>query len=182
MDITFTSRHQEVSKMAKSYLVEKLERISKNIPKVTGAHAIFDSERYQHKVEVVILVHHTRIRAAEKTEDVMASIDKVMDKLQRQLKKYKDKLQFHRTKEKEFETSSGDGDEMDEEENEPHLVRARKFATKPMSSEEAMAQLKLSDDVFLVFLNAQSESVNVVYKKKDGNFGLIEPRVGKVKI
>lgn len=178
MEIIFTGRHQEVNESVKSYLSSKLERSIKNIPKVNGVHVIIDSERYQHKVEVLIHLTHMRIRAAEKTDNLTASIDKVLDKLDRQLKKYKDKLQFHRTNDKEERFEKATAVEESDDSEEYQLVRAKKFAAKPMDPSEAMMQLKLSDDIFLVFMNAESSSVNVIYKKKDGHFGLIEPKIG----
>lgn len=181
MDITFTGRHQGVTESLKSYLTSKLERVIKNIPKVNGVHVIIDSERFQHKVEVLIHLNHRRVRAAEKTDNLTASMDQVVDKLERQLKKYKDKLQYHRTKDKgdrilDQTTSEVVEESEDEMKGEPKLIRSRKFAVKPMDPGEASMQLKLVEDNFLVFLNSQTNCVNVIYKRKDGNFGLIEPR------
>ncbi len=179
MEIIFTGRHEYVDSKAKSYVEKKLERTIRNIPKVTSVHVIIDSERFNHKVEVVVHVNHQRLRAADKSEDLMASIDLVLDKLSRQLKKYKDKLQAHRkrvrlsTLEKQVEESRPVVDE--DEEEKPQLIRTRKFAPKPMDANEAMMQLKLSDDAFLVFFNAETNRVSVVYKMKDEHFGLIEP-------
>lgn len=176
MEIIFTGRHQGVNETVKSYLTNKLERSIKNIPKVNGVHVIIDSERFQHKVEVLIHLNHMRLRAAEKSENLTGSIDKVLDKLERQLKKYKDKLQHHRSRDKEILLSKAASRERtDEVKENPRLIRTKKLAPKPMDSSEAMMQLKLSEDNFLVFFNAETNLVNVIYKKKDGNFGLIEP-------
>lgn len=178
MEITFTGRHQEMTENIKEYFSEKLEKVVKNIPKVGGIHVIVDLERFQYKVEVVVHASHADIRAAQKTDDLMASFDKVMDKLQRQLNKYKEKLQYHRTKEEKMPKSELPS--MEEEVRKPpKLIRVKKFEPKPMDASEALMQLKLSDDDFLVFLNADTELVNVIYKLKDGNFGLIEPETGK---
>ncbi len=180
MDIIFTGRHEYIESKAKSYVEKKLERTIRNIPKVTSVHVIIDSERFNHKVEIIVHVNHQKIRAADKSEDLMASIDLVLDKLSRQLKKLKDKLQAHRkrvrlsTLEERAEASRPVVDKDDDEEK-PQLVRTRKFAPKPMDANEAMMQLKLSDDAFLVFFNAETNRVSVVYKMKDGHFGLIEP-------
>lgn len=178
MEITFTGRHQEMTENIKEYFSEKLERIVKNIPKVGGVHVIVDLERFQYKVEVVIHVSHTDIRAAEKTDDLMASFDKVVDKLQRQLKKYKEKLQYHRMKGEKVSKSDVPFSE-EEIQKPPRLIRVKKFEPKPMDASEALMQLKLSSDDFLVFLNADTDLVNVIYRLKDGNFGLIEPETGK---
>jgi putative sigma-54 modulation protein len=176
VEIIFTGRHQGVNASVKSYLTSKLERSIKNIPKVNGVHVIIDSERFQHKVEVLIHLNHMRLRAAEKAENLTASIDKVLDKLERQLKKYKDKLQHHRSRDKEILLSKAISEERAEEtKGNPRLIRTKRLAPKPMDESEAMMQLKLSEDVFLVFLNSETDVVNVIYKKKDGNFGLIEP-------
>jgi len=176
VEIIFTGRHQGVNSTIKSYLTNKLERSIKNIPKVNGAHVIIDHERFQHKVEILIHLNHMRLRAAEKSDNLTASIDKVLDKLDRQLKKYKDKLQYHRSHDKEILLAKASSlENEDDTKRSPRLVRTKRVAAKPMDPNEAMMQLNLSDDVFLAFLNSESEQVNVVYKKNDGNFGLIEP-------
>jgi putative sigma-54 modulation protein len=164
-------------------LTSKLERSIKNIPKVNGVHVIIDSERFQHKVEVLIHLNHMRLRAAEKADNLTGSIDKVLDKLERQLKKYKDKLQYHRSRDKEILLSKAAMSETaDEGAAAPRLITTKRIAPKPMDPNEAMMQLKLSEDSFLVFYNSETDGVNVVYKKTDGNFGLIEPEGRKKKI
>lgn len=178
MDIIFTGRHQNVTSNAKSYIGKKLERSIKNIPKVTAVHVIMDSERFNHKVEVVVHANHQQIRAADKSEDLTASIDLVVDKIDRQLKKYKDKLQDHRRRVRKpstFKEEIESPESTEDEDGGSRLIRTRKFAPKPMDANEAMMQLKLSDDIFLVFLDAETNRVSVIYKKKGGDFGLIEP-------
>ena len=180
----FTGRHQGVAESVKSYLTSKVERSIRNIPKVNSVHLIIDSERFEHKVEVLIHLNHMSVQAEATSEDIVASVDKVVDKLQRQLKKYKEKIQDHRTKEKELRLKQGGSiaDEIDEEvKKPPRLIRVKKIAAKPMDPAEAMMQLNLSDEIFWVFHNAQTNDVNVIYKKKDGNFGLIEPQSGEKK-
>lgn len=177
MEIIFTGRHQGLSEGIKSYLSAKLEKSIRNIPKVNGVHAIVDSERFRHKVEILIQVRAARIRAAEKGEDLKATVDTVLDKIERLLKKYKDKLQYHRTEDKETalmrQAMSAGPDTV----RAPRLVRSRKIAPKPMDANEALMQIKLSDEDFLVFLNAETETLNVIYKMKNGDYGLIEPQV-----
>lgn len=179
MEITFTGRHQTVSDALKDYVTSKLERAVKNIPKVNGAHVIIDSERYQHKVEVIVQVINQRIRAADKSDDLTASMDKAIDKLERQLKKYKDKLQYHRTKGKDFPVEESVEIEAEDTVRKPRLIRTKKIAPKPMDANEAFMQLQLSDEEFMVFMNAETDAISVVYKREDGNYGLIEPQGGR---
>lgn len=178
-DILVTGRHTSVTEQVKDYVHKKVLRTIKNVPKVHGVHVILDVERFKKKAEVVIVLHHMKVRAAADSEDILASIDIVVDKLQKQLSKYKDKLQGHhrgpglREISVKEEYLSSDEDEPAEK---PKLVQTRDFfAPKPMSADEALMQLGLSNDLFLVFKNSQTDQVNVVYRMKDGNVGLIEP-------
>ena len=112
------------------------------------------------------------MRCEESTDDMYASIDKAVDKLERQINKHKTKLEKRvRGGKLLFEniTSAEDNDES------PKVVRTKRFAMKPMPVEEAILQMELLGHSFFVFSNSNTEEVNVVYRRKDGNYGLIEP-------
>ena len=135
------------------------------------------------------LANGTTIHAEEQSEDMYASIDLVADKLERQLKRYKDKLKSrgHHMPSKAdralnlnmsvLEQISVEGTAEQSEPSSPVVIRSRRFTLKPMSVEEAALQLDLIDHEFLVFTNSQNEQINVIYRRKDGNYGLIEPQV-----
>ena len=104
---------------------------------------------------------------------MLGVIEEIVDKLEGQLRRYKTKLQKRYVNENQFHFDALE-DEDDDEET-PKVVRTKKFAIKPMSVEEATMQMELLGHDFFVFLNAETDDVNVVYMRKDGNFGLIEP-------
>ena len=176
-DILVTGRHVSITDSVKDYVQKKILRAIKNVPKVHGIHVILDVERFKKKAEVVIVLHHMKVRAAADSEDIMASIDIVVDKLQKQLHKYKEKLQDrHRGSGiKEFTLHEEYSPLQAEEERKPRLVKTRALDPKPMSVDEAVMQLGISDDFFIVFRNSQSDQLNVVYHRDDGDVGLIEP-------
>ena len=126
-------------------------------------------------LEVTIPMGKTILRAEERSEDMAGSIEAVVDKLEGQLRKHKTKLQKRYANEPlKFNFDALESEEEDEADM-PKVVRTKKFAVKPMSVEEATMQMELLGHDFFVFLNAETEDVNVVYARKDGNFGLIEP-------
>jgi len=136
-------------------------------------------ERELEVVEITSQVDSLILRGEEHTEDMYASIDGAVDKIERQLKKYKTKLQRRfQDAPKISELAAGEGAEEDKEkqdENDTVIVKTKRFAVKPMSVEEAVMQMDLLGHDFFVFSNADTEEVNVVYRRKDGRYGLIEP-------
>ena len=124
--------------------------------------------------EVTILSKGLFIRAEETTNDMYASIDAVIDKLERQIRKNKTKL-GRRIHQEAFVPDNFQIDEQIEEENSFKIMKSKRFAIKPMDVEEAILQMNLLGHNFFVFSNSETEEVNVVYKRKDGNYGLIEP-------
>ena len=128
-------------------------------------------------MEVTIPLGKTILRAEEKTDSTMGSIEAVIDKLEGQLRKYKTKLR-KRYEAQDSKLKFEAFDDLDEQApavDEPKIVRTKKFAIKPMSPEEAAMQMDLLEHDFFVFLNAETDDVNVVYRRKNGDYGLIEP-------
>ncbi len=129
-------------------------------------------EKYRHKVEVLLKVNGVLIQAEAITGDVYSSIDEVAEKLERQIKKYKEKLVSHRKAE------GKEGTEVQETALPPEvgtIIKNKRFELKPMSPDEAVMQMELLDKDFFVFTNDNSGEINVIYRRRDGNFGLIEP-------
>lgn len=176
-NISVTGRHLDVTESMKQHAREKLEKIKKYFPRVIDIHVVMDIQKFNHKVEVILQANHINIQAKEVTKDMYISIDKVVAKLDRQLKKYKNKIQEHRHREAKTTLLPLDiiSFKKKSDDFEPKVVTSEKFSAKPMFLDEAMVQVKLSRDNFLVFTNAENEKINVIYKRKDGNFGLIEP-------
>ncbi|MPW24854.1 ribosome-associated translation inhibitor RaiA [Alkalibaculum sp. M08DMB] len=172
MRIIIYGKNIEVTEGLKGMLEKKLNKFDKYFKSDVEATATLSTQKNKHILEVQIQFNGNLLRAEEATDDMYASIDKVVDKLEGQLRKYKSKI------EKRQKDSTIRFESFDKEKNgssETKIVKTKKFAIKPMSSEEATLQMDLIGHTFFVFLNSESDEVNVVYKRKDGNFGLIEP-------
>jgi putative sigma-54 modulation protein len=178
MDMTVTGRHVDVTPAIREYAGKKLDHIGIDFPRILSAHYILEVDKFRHIAELVLQCgNHITIEAREVSEDLYASIDRVVDKVARQMRKYKTKIQRHRPRKAvafdvEEQVMTHD---LHEDEGTTQLVHTEKFAIKPMFVDEAVLQLELSDRQFLVFLNAETEKVNVMYRRKKGDFGLIEP-------
>jgi putative sigma-54 modulation protein len=179
MDITVTGRHIEATPAIKDYAAKKLEHVGIDFPRILSAHFILDVEKFRHIAELVIQCgNHITIEAREISEDLYASIDRVVDKVARQMRKYKTKIQDHRPRDVEmFHVDEHVlTHDLHEEQGKHRVVRTERFAIKPMFVDEAVLQMELSDQSqFLVFLNADTEKVNVLYRRRNGDFGLIQP-------
>jgi putative sigma-54 modulation protein len=180
MQINVTGRHLSVTEPIKEYARKKLESIGLDFPKIIDAHVILDVQKYRQICEIILTcTNHIHIEAEEVSENMYASIDVCVDKLARQMRKYKTKIQRHHRHRKQQvvhvskQILSAEG--LDEhEESEPKVMHKESFAVKPMYPDEAVLQLELSPKQFLVFLNSQTEELNVLYRRKAGDYGLIE--------
>jgi putative sigma-54 modulation protein len=140
-------------------------------------HVVLSVQKFRHLADVSINSNGIKIKAQEETGDLYAAIDMVMDKIEKQIKRQREKMKDHNP---ENWSKSGDKETEfpDEEETPiltPEVIRTERIFAKPMDVEEASLQLNLSSNEFLVFTNSKSRVINVLYKRKDGNFGLIEP-------
>lgn len=192
MQINFRGKNIQLTDSLKSYAEDKVSKLSKFNNQLMSADISFIVEKNRnieetHKVEITLRANGTIIRGEESTISMYSSIDVAVDKLERQLRKYKNKLykSLSREKRKEFVNAGFMEDEsdpalfeMEEETLEPRIVRSKRFSMKPMDPEEAALQMELLGHDFHVFLNPETEQINVVYKRKDGNYGLIEPDFG----
>ncbi|WP_329384406.1 HPF/RaiA family ribosome-associated protein [Anaerofustis butyriciformans] len=149
---------------------KKLDRLSKYFPKDPKASIMISEVRGLVTTEITLTVDSTFLRVEVSDRDVRNGIDKAIEKLEAQIKKNKDKLKKKLTDSIRYEE-----EEEEIEQDNSKIVRSKKFAIKPMLPEEAALQMELLDHVFFVFLNATTDSVNVIYKRKDGQYGLIEP-------
>lgn len=149
------------------------ERFFENIQDVN---LLISKERGLFKSEVTISMSGTVIRGESKTQDIYSSIDDVLDKIKRQIKKYKESFVERRRETKKFleKTEEVASSSVITEEF-PKIVKVKRFVLKPMDEEEAIMQMELLGHTFFVFLNSNTDKINVVYKRNDGNYGLIEP-------
>jgi len=182
-NIHVTGRHVSVTEAIKGYARKKIESIGIDFPRMMDAHVILDIEKYRHRCEIILVcANHIHIEAHEESDNMYASIDLCVDKLARRMRKYKTKIQrHHRHRQQQvvhIEEMILSSEGMDQhEEAEPRLIHKETFAVKPMFPDEAVLQLELSPRQFLIFLNPNTDKVNVLYRRKNGNFGLIEANV-----
>lgn len=170
MNIIINGRHMELTENLKNYAQDKISRFKKYLSNITEATVTLSVEKYRHKAEVLLKVDGSFIQAVSITEEMYSSIDEVVEKLERQIKRYKEKTVSHRKNKKEIPVT-----EEIEETATPVIMR-KNIDVKPMSVEEASMHIGMSDMNFFVFTNAHSGKVNVIYKRNDGNLGLIEPK------
>lgn len=177
MDITVTFRHMEATESLKAYAEEKLSKIKKYFDSPLEAHVVLTVEKFRHQADVTLNADGTRIKAVEETGDMYSAIDQVLDKIEKQVKRHKSK-----TKEYRGENAKEEGPSADEGTGGPGVaaeeemtIEVEALAAKPMDPEEAAMQLSMSRQDFLVFRNANSDEVNVLYRKGNGNLGLIQP-------
>jgi putative sigma-54 modulation protein len=172
-------KNVEVTDSIREYAEEKLSKLERQLADPTRVELELAVERnpsisQNHVAEATIWTKGPILRAREASADHKASIDQLVDKLERQVKRYKEKRRSRRGQPLEAAGLSEDAIPMDDE---PRIVKSKQFAVKPMSPEEAVLQLELVGHDFFVFQNADTGDVNVVYRRRDGAYGLIEPQV-----
>jgi len=167
MNINVTGRHIDITENLKNYAVEKIRKFEKYLGTTFEATITLDVEKYRHKADVLLKANSVAIQAESVTSEMYTSIDDVIDKLERQVKKQKGKFTAQRKK------TGKSSDEKVEVEKTPIIVTEKHHDKKPMSPEEAAMELEMVGNTFLVFINASTNDVNVIYKKTDGNYGLI---------
>ena len=172
MNIIVTGRHLEVTSALKTYAEKKIKKIGRYLSNISEAVITISVEKYRHKAEVLLKVNGVLIQAEGVTGEVYSSIDEVVEKLERQIKKYKEKLVSHRKAEGKTGAIESKVAAIAEE---SRIIKNKRFELKPMSPDEAAMQMDLLDKNFFVFTNDNSGDINVIYRRRDGNFGLIEP-------
>jgi len=174
MKMQVRGRNIDVTDALKDYVEKRLGKLDKYIDNFGDAQVTMTVEKGSHRIEVTIPINGMILRGEESTGDMYASIDQVVEKLEKQIERYKGKLQKKGARFVNGPRGAASAIPEDDE-NGPRLVRTKRFAIKPMPVEEAILQMNLLGHNFFVFSNAETEQVNVVYKRKDGNYGLIEP-------
>ena len=174
MRIKITGRNIEFTDGLKAAVGEKLNKLEKYFAPDTDVNVTLSVEKERQKVEVTIPMKGNYIRSEQVSNDMYVSIDLVEEVIERQLKKYRTKLAArHQSASSVFKQEFLD--EVSEEDEEIKIIRSKKFDMKPMYPEDACVQMELLGHDFFVFINAETEGVNVVYKRKGNTYGLIEP-------
>ena len=173
MRITITGRNIELTEGLKAAVEDKLGKLEKYFAPDTEVFVTLSVEKERQKIEVTIPVKGNIVRSEQVSNDMYVSIDLVEEVIERQLKKYKKKLiskqQNAASFRKEFIEKETDVDD------EIRIIRTKRFDMKPMYPEDACVQMELLGHNFFVFCNAETEQINVVYKRKGNTYGLIEP-------
>lgn len=178
MRYTITGRNVEITDGLKKAVEEKLHKLEKYFTEDTEAKITLSVQKESHKIEVTIPTKQGLIRAEEVSGDMYVSIDKVESIIERQIKKFKNKLVDRKQSSVSFSDFFIKEDYSDsDEEDEIKIVKTKRFSIKPMDPEEACLQMELLGHDFYVFRDAVSDEICVVYKRKDGKYGIIEPEV-----
>lgn len=169
MNVIINGKHMELTENLKVYAEEKIRKFQKYLSNITEATVTLSVEKYRHKAEVLLKVNGSMIQAEGITGEMYSSIDEVVEKLERQVKKYKEKVVSHR-KNMRIQDAA-----LPEEEMPPMIIKDKFSGSKPMTVEEAALNLDMTDKNFFIFTNALSGEINVLYRRSDGNLGLVEP-------
>lgn len=171
MEVAVRGKNIEVTTALRDYVAKKVSKIEKYVDSPVNAQVKLNVEHGRHIVEVTALVNGMLLRGEEATNDMYASIDLVTDKLERQVQKYKARFRKRGRENGISEVAAA----AEVAEPDGKLVRTKRFPAKPLSLDEAIVQLELLSHDFFVFTNAETHQTNVVYRRKDGNYGLLEP-------
>lgn len=174
MKVIITSKNFNASDHLKETIESKFEKLGKYFSKEIVANVTLTMEKGRQKIEATINAKGTIFRAEEVNNDVYTGVDRVVDKLASQMSRFKTKLQRKHKDHKEFIFADLPEASLPEP-GANEVVRRKKFDLIPMSVDEAIMQMELVEHTFYVFLNMETDTVAVIYKRKDGNYGLLEP-------
>jgi putative sigma-54 modulation protein len=176
MKISLTFRNTEGENWQKEYVDERLNKIKKYIDRPVDVHVILSVEKFRNVAEVNMIADGLNINAREEAKDMHLAIDDAVEKIERQLKKHKEKNRGHKanlTRTEGIMAISGDLEET-EEEQETKLVETRKVVLKPMSLDDAVMEMDVSRQRFIIYRDSSSENVSLIYRRDDGHYALIE--------
>jgi putative sigma-54 modulation protein len=184
MELVIKGKNMEVEKAAQEYIKSKLNRLERHLPDITEVKVelvqeMTKSAENRFVAQVTINSHGTLLRGEERASNVYAAIDTVVDVLNRQIERFKDKLYRSRRRITPFRREEATEELQEEkiEERESRIVRVKRFPVKPMTPDEAVDQMELLSHDFFIFFNPESDRFAVIYRRGDGNYGLIEPEL-----
>ncbi|NLA12196.1 MAG: ribosome-associated translation inhibitor RaiA [Firmicutes bacterium] len=180
MEINIRGKNIEVTEALVDYAQKKVGKLTKYLNRPKEVQVVMTVIRNEHIVEVTVILNGLILRGEESTGDMYASIDMVVDKLEKQLVKYKTRLSksLRQQSIRDLGEKWIPVEEKEERSEEERVVKTKQFPLKPMHLEEAIMQMNLLGHDFFVFANAETETVNVLYRRKDGDYGLIVPEYG----
>ncbi len=174
MQIAVTFRHMEPNEGLKEYVKEKVERLQKYVENPQEVHVVLSGEKFRHIAEITILAEGLTFNSQARNNDLYAAIDLMVDKMERQVRERRGKGRRKRPS-KAAQEPAEEVFENKEEEEIRALVQRRRILAKPMSLEEAIAQLRVSKRDFLIFINSDSGQMNALCRGKDGGYEWVEP-------
>ena len=186
-------RNIYVTEAMKNHALEKLSKIERFHNHVIDLHMIMDIQKLEHSVEIILKFDHFTVKVATSSTDMYASIDRAVDKLQKKIRRWKDRIQDHHRKtlsavdmkvnvlqrpyndleEINAEIEQTNREKLIEEYRPPHIIGVDKRPLKYLTTEEAIMKMELSDDAFLIFRGEEDQKLKVIYPRSDGNYGLI---------
>ena len=173
MNLVISGKNLDITEGLRSAIEEKIGKLERYFTDTTEVHVTLSTEKNRQKIEITIPMKGSIIRAEEVSSDMYVSIDLVEEVIERQLRKYKNKLTDKEQNAAHLSQSFIEADDFEDEDIQ--IIRSKKFAMKPMDPEEACVQMELIGHNFFVFRNSETDEVNVVYKRKGNTYGLIEP-------
>lgn len=173
MSVNFTARHTHITPGIEKYCEKRVQSLEKVLRQKISANLILSVEKYRHKVEINVKIKRALLNAVEETNDMMSSLGLAFDNIEKRIKKEREKLRGKkRRKIKEMEVLSSPAET---EESRRKVIRSRDYSLKPMSIEEAFLQFDLENKEFFLFRKLGTEKWAAIYRRKDGNYVLVEP-------
>lgn len=179
MQIEVSFKQIEHSDALRNYVTEKLEKVLSPLEEPVTAQIVFMVEKYRHIAKITVMANGIVIKGREETSDMYSSVDQVVDKLDRQVRKYREKIVQHGDREvlREYRARHTVLPETGGRPEEPEVISRKEIILKPMTVDEAIMQMELVGKSFLLFNNSQTNDLNVIYVRDDGRFGLIQPQI-----
>lgn len=186
MELSVNGKNIDITTRLRNYVEKKVERLDRYMPNLEEVRVDLSTQKARNAVERQVAQvtirdrRGTMLRAEEHNNDIFAAIDAVVDKLYRQIRRYRGQKLSRRTTTPQVDELAFMGEPLPIEEagfddEDGAIVRSKRFALNPMNSEEAMEQMELLGHDFFVFFNSEEEAINVLYRRRDGNYGLLQP-------
>jgi putative sigma-54 modulation protein len=186
MNLDITGRHIEITPALKDFTEEKLRKLEKLLRGPLDVKVVLGIEKHRHMAEIQVKSKTAVLSGTQETGDLYASIGEVVDKLERQALKHKEKIRDHKHRKSlrspevaaEIDATSSSlrrAEAAEEEETAPRIHRSESYSVKPLSVEDALLELESSAEEVLVFRDSTTDQVSVIYRRADGDFGLVEP-------
>jgi putative sigma-54 modulation protein len=172
MNITITGRNLEVTSAIREYVEKEIGRFDRYLPNIDSVSVVLEVEKYRQKADVTVIANNMTLRGTEETNDLYVSIDSAIEKIEKQVHKKKEKWETRRHS--GFSGGEVIAESVDEDVPGPRVYK-QTIQFKPMPLDEAVMEFESSNHEFVVFTNAKTQRVNVLYRRRDGNLGLIEP-------